>query len=363
MKHYQTIVIGGGQSGLVTGYFLKQQHVHFVILDANENIGGSWQHYYASLKLFSPAKYAELPGLNFPGDLKHYPTKAEVIAYLRAYAQVHQLPVRYGVRVKTVEKTDRGFVLYTENNDVYTANTVISATGPFNTPHIPNLSGADLFQGKTLHAYYYCVPEVYANQHVVVVGSRDSAMQIAYDLAPYARVTMAVRHPLRFMPRYFLGKSIFWWLHDTGYDEIPVGLFMKLRGTQKIVGREPYQSALDGGNPATRAMFQKITQRGVVWEDGETEAVDTIIYATGYKPGLGYLSASGALDEQGYPRHRSGVSQTVAGLYYVGLFGQRSHASATLRGVGKDARMIAGKVAQYLKREVSLPEPVPVSGD
>ena len=176
-------------------------------------------------------------------------------------------------------------------------------------------------------------------------------MQIAYDLAPHARVSMAVRHPLKFFPKYVLGKSLFWWLHDTGYDELPLGLFNRLEASKRIIGKEPYQSAIAAGNPAVKPMFTTYTEDGVVWGDGTPEAVDTVIYATGFNPGLTYLRSLDALDDEGYACHHNGVSETVDGLFYVGLFGQRSHASATLRGVGRDAKAIARKVAAFVAQQ------------
>ncbi len=41
--HHDTIIIGGGQAGLATGYYLKQQQRDFVIFDANQRIGDSWR--------------------------------------------------------------------------------------------------------------------------------------------------------------------------------------------------------------------------------------------------------------------------------------------------------------------------------
>ncbi|MEM6527833.1 MAG: NAD(P)-binding domain-containing protein, partial [Chloroflexota bacterium] len=64
MAHtFDVVIIGGGQAGLVTGYYLNEHTRNYVILDANEQIGGAWQHYYESLTLFSPVRWAELPGL------------------------------------------------------------------------------------------------------------------------------------------------------------------------------------------------------------------------------------------------------------------------------------------------------------
>ena len=63
---YDTIIIGGGQAGLATGYYLQQQGRDFVILDANERIGDAWRKRWDSLRLFTPARYDGLPGCPSP---------------------------------------------------------------------------------------------------------------------------------------------------------------------------------------------------------------------------------------------------------------------------------------------------------
>jgi len=87
-------------------------------------------------------------------------------------------------------------------------------------------------------------------------------------------------------------------------------------------------------------MFERFSATGVVWADGQPEAVDIVLFATGYRPHLSYLQGLNALDQAGLPLHRAGVSTTVEGLYYVGLEQQTNFASATLRGVGPDASRV-----------------------
>ena len=58
----EVVVIGGGQAGLAAGYYLRRAGLDFVILDNQTHAGGSWQDYWPSLHLFSPAEYSRLPG-------------------------------------------------------------------------------------------------------------------------------------------------------------------------------------------------------------------------------------------------------------------------------------------------------------
>lgn len=87
--------------------------------------------------------------------------------------------------------------------------------------------------------------------------------------------------------------------------------------------------------------------REVTWADGARERVDAIVPATGYRPDLGYLEPLGALDPDGFARHRGGVSTTHRGWGFVGLEGQRSLSSATVRGVGRDARHVVRHISEY----------------
>lgn len=91
-------------------------------------------------------------------------------------------------------------------------------------------------------------------------------------------------------------------------------------------------------------MFTRLDGNGVVWPDGTRERVDAVILATGYRPDLGYLAPTGALDPDGRPLHRGGVSATVPGVGYVGLDYQRAIASATVRGVGRAARYVTRRL-------------------
>ena len=105
VENFDTIVIGGGQAGLSVGYYLKKQGRSFVILDANEQIGGSWRtRTWTSLRLFTPARYDGLPGWAFPAPGWSYPTARETADYLEAYAARFELPVRTGMSVDRLKE-------------------------------------------------------------------------------------------------------------------------------------------------------------------------------------------------------------------------------------------------------------------
>src|SRR5712691_3729317 len=105
VEKVETVVIGGGQAGLAVGYHLKKRSRSFVILDANERIGGSWRtRTWNSLRLFTPARYDGLPGWPFPASGWSYPTARETADYLEAYAARFDLPVQTGMPVSRVAR-------------------------------------------------------------------------------------------------------------------------------------------------------------------------------------------------------------------------------------------------------------------
>lgn len=340
-----TIIIGGGQSGLAAARILRQRGLTPVILEAGEEPTGSWANYYDSLTLFSPARYSALSGHEFPGDPDHYPSRDEVVAYLRRYADTLDVEIRTHTRVSAVEADGAGgFLVHLSTGDTLHTLGVVAASGSFGNPHIPALPG---FTGQALHVADYRDPKHYAGQRVVVAGGGNSAIQVAYELADVATVTVASRQPIQFMPQVVGGKDVHHWHTTTGFDDLPPHWLARLFTGTPVLDTGDYAAALESGRMDRRPMFTAFDGDHVIWADREREHVDTVIYATGYRPHLDYLTPLGALDAHGLPLHAGGTSTTHLGLGYVGLEFQRSFASNTLRGVHRDAEHVAAPIAAY----------------
>jgi putative flavoprotein involved in K+ transport len=358
MEQADIVIIGAGQSGLAAAHAARAAGLSSVVLEAGEEPIGSWPHYYDSLTLFSPARYSALPGKAFPGDPDRYPTRNEVVDYLRAYAADLDADIRCGQRVTSVKPlANRGFEIATASGTTLRSPRSIAATGGFGTPHLPKLPGLDSFTGTVLHAAEYRSPQRFAGQRVLVVGGGNSAVQIAVELAEGADVTIATRSPLRFQTQRPLGRDVHWWLDVTRLDRAPLGRLLHGR-TVPVLDTGTYRDAIAAARPDHQPMFERLDGGDVHWSDGRREHVDAVILATGYRPDLRYLAGTGALDEGGRPLHRSGVSTTVTGLAYVGIEHQRSFASATVRGVGADA----SRVVDRLLQQPAVPRPAGRSG-
>jgi putative flavoprotein involved in K+ transport len=227
----------------------------------------------------------------------------------------------------------------------FEASTVIAATGFFGDPAVPRLPGQERFGGRLLHLADYRRPEPFRGQRVVVVGGGNGAVQVAVELAAVAEVTLATRRPIRQLPQRLLGRDIHFWLLWLGLDQTQwLG-----EHSLPVFINPTHEAALLAGRPDLRPLFSQFREQGVVWSDGSAERVDSVIFATGYRPQPAYLRGLGALDTEGRLLQRGGRSTVVEGLYYLGFPKQRTAASTTLRGAGADARVVVSHLQRYCR--------------
>jgi putative flavoprotein involved in K+ transport len=343
------VVVGAGQSGLAAARVLLNLDVPTVVLEAGDRAAGSWPGYYDSLRLFSPAQFSSMPGLPFHGDPYRYPARDDVADYLERYAAMIPVEIQTHTRVLSVREHDRGFLVVTADGRELPAAGIVAASGSFSNPYRPVLPGQSRFTGRLLHVAEYRNAAPYEGMRVVVVGAGNSAAQVANELARVADVTIAARHPLRFMPQRIGGQDLHYWLHETGFDSLPAPWLRMIRGGSLITDSVGLRHSLAAGLLDVRPMFTALDRDEVVWDGDQREQVDSVILATGYRPSLDYLDELGALDPCGAPLHVAGVSTTHLGLVYVGLEYQRSFASNTLRGVSADAAAVAAPLAAWIR--------------
>lgn len=334
------MIIGAGQSGLAAARAAGEAGWEPVVLEAGKAPVGSWPSYYDSLTLFSPAAYSGFPGYAFPGRPDRYPTRDEVVAFLAGYASWLGADIRAGTRVVDVTADGAGFEVHTAAGDALGADAVIAASGAFGNPVRPAFPGLESFGGEALTVAEYRSPDRFAGRRVVVVGAGNSAIQVGYELANLARVSLAVRSPVQFVPQVRGGRDLHVWLNALKLDLLPPAVLARLFTGTLVFDTGSYRAALDSGRLDQRPVFTGFTETGVRWTDGASECVDAVIFATGYRPHLPYLAGVGALGPGGRPRHRAGLSLTHPGLGYLGLEFQRSFSSNTLRGVHRDAAYV-----------------------
>jgi putative flavoprotein involved in K+ transport len=340
---FDVVVVGAGQAGLAMGHFLKQQGRHFLIVEAG-SIASAWRERWESLTLFTPRRYSSLPGLPFPGDPGGYPTRDEVIEYLEAYAEKFELPVEEHAPARSLTAENGRFVLEVDGRTI-TADEVVVATGPFQTPYVPEFAERLAPEVSQTHATGYRTPQDIPAGTVLVVGGGNTGFQIAKELSTTHTVVLAVGSRQTPLPQRLLGRDLFWWLTKSRLFnttvESRVGRRLSTRET--LIGSSPRELKRRYG-VELRPRVVDASGRTVRFEDGSELKVDAVLWATGYRPDYSWIHLP-VFDERGRLRHRRGVTD-IPGLYFLGLTWQHTRGSALVGWVKEDAEFIAGKIAE-----------------
>jgi putative flavoprotein involved in K+ transport len=193
------VIIGGGQGGIGLGARLKRLGVPTIIIEKNKRAGDSWRNRYKSLCLHDPVWYDHMPYLPFPDDWPIFSPKDKIGDWLEMYTKIMELNYWCSTECKraeydeasqtwtvTVERGGEAVVLHPKQ--------LVLATGMSGAPNVPNIPGADTFQGTLHHSSKHRGGEGYRGKQCVVLGSNNSAHDICADLWEHgAEVTMLQR--------------------------------------------------------------------------------------------------------------------------------------------------------------------------
>jgi putative flavoprotein involved in K+ transport len=349
---YDVIVIGGGQSGLAMGYYLRRSGLSYIILDNQKESGGAWLHTWKSLRLFSPAQWSSLPGMIMTTENSgqagagDYPTRDAAIEYLKFYESKYNLPVKRKVYVFDVLKVDDEFQLQTSEG-LFIAKAVVSATGSFNNAIIPQIKGTENFKGQILHSSQYESPSQFENKRVAVVGEGNSGAQILAELSKVTGTIWITQKEPRFLPDHIDGRFLF----DAAtqmYEAQKVGKQYKPPSLGDIVMVDSVKDARSRKVLKSVRPFDHFTNDSIVWEDGHEEKIDVVIFCTGFKPALTHLKSLDVVNEDGKADTDGTRSKKVNGLWLVGYGNWTGFASATLIGVGRSAKATVEEIVKYL---------------
>jgi putative flavoprotein involved in K+ transport len=405
-EQVDAIIVGGGQGGLSTSYFLKQQGSEHIILEQTHQAAKAWRERWDSFTFITPNWMIRLPGAEYQDDEPDgFMEREEIISYFEEYIDQYELPIRYGIQVTSVEPKGNGYLVRTNKTD-FKATNVIIATGLYQHPKIPSFSTNLSSKINQLHSSEYRNPEALPAGAVLVVGSAQSGCQIAEELYQSGRkVYLSVGNSGRF-PRRYRGREITHWLDELGFydqtaDKLPspkAKFAGSVHGTGKDGGHtiNLHQFARDGvvllgyienvqdvrvmlapdlkDNLAKADKFEADlvnqideyveknrlempTEELPVISDGykaeeilklnlDTVSITSVIWATGYKFDFSLVKLP-IFDEDGYPVQARGVSD-YPGLYFIGLPFLHSTKSGLLHGIGEDAAYVAEHIGSRI---------------
>lgn len=341
-ENIETVIIGAGQAGLATGYFLNRSNKPFVILEKAGRIGDSWRNRWDSLHLFTPAKYDNLPGMRFPGRTAGFPSRDEMADYLEEYAGKFSIPVLLGTTVYKLHAIEKSFKIET-NRGVINSENIVIATGTNPVPKVPSFAAELNPRIHQLHSSGYKNANGIPDGDVLVVGAGTSGVEIAVELAANHKTYIAGTPTFHIPdPVFRYAGGLYWWI------------ISNMLTVSTPMGRKAREQVLRGGSPLIRISEKDLRSAGVtrlervtgvrngfpLFPDGKILEVSSVIWATGYKPDFSWIN-EGISDQSGWPAGRRGISDRIKGLYFIGMPFQYGLTSGLVGGVGRDAEYIS----------------------
>jgi putative flavoprotein involved in K+ transport len=349
-EYVETLVIGGGQAGLATGYQLARRDLPYKIVDANERVGDAWRNRWDSLRLFTPNRLNRLPGMPFPGYHWGFPSKNEMADYLESYARKFDLRVETGVRVENLTREGLRFVA-TSGDRRFEADNVVVAMSSWQRPRVPGFASELDPRIVQLHVAEYKNPGQLQEGDVLVVGAGNSGAEVAIEVARTHKVLLSGSGtgaiPFRpesvaarvLMP--FIGRVIF---HRVLTTSTPIGRKVRpkwISTGEPLIRVKPKDLAASGVERVPRVTGVQSGQPQL--EDDRSADVANVVWCTGFHPGFSWIDLPVLGTQE--PLHSRGIVESEPGLYFIGLKFLYAVSSEQIQGVGRDANRIAERIA------------------
>lgn len=392
-ERFDVVVIGGGQAGLAVSHELSQRGIEHVVLE-KRRIAQTWRDRWDSFCLVTPNWTVRLPGGEYAGDDPDgFMPRDEIVGHLEAYAARFAAPVREEVEVTSLSS---GFRLLTSEGEVL-AGSVVVCSGAYQRPHRPAGAGTLPSSLLAIDAEDFRNPAALPPGKVLVVGSGQTGCQLAEELVEAGRDVVLACGRAPWGPRRFGGRDLVAWMCDTPFMEMTLAdlpsplarLIANVQATGHGGGHDLNYRTLQAagvtltghflGASGGRLNFAEDLAASVAFGDAryddirgliakhcptapplpdpppfraeapesiELEGLGAVIFTSGFRPDYRSWIHFDAFDEWGFPLAKDGASTVVPGLYFCGVHFLRTRKSSLLMGVGEDAAVVAGTIAE-----------------
>ncbi|KAJ4717155.1 Flavin-containing monooxygenase [Melia azedarach] len=372
----EVIIVGSGPSGLATAACLKVHSIPYVILEREDCFASLWKKYsYDRLHLHLAKQFCDLPHMPFPPSYPSFISKNLFVKYLDDYVSHFKIIPLYrrSVELANYDEASRKWIVKVMNygstsgkvEEYYSGRFLVVASGEASNPFTPDIDGLSTFTGKVIHSTQFKNGKSYSDKNVLVVGSGNSGMEIALDLANHgANTSIVVRSPLHVLTKemvylalvllkymavgivdllmVMLSKLVYGDLSKYGIMRPKEGpFFMKLAYGKYPVFDVGTIEKIKSGEIEVLPGIESIRGKEVLFVNGQSDSFDSIIFCTGFKrstdmwlKGDDYLLGEDGIPKPSFPDHWKGKN----GLYCVGL------SRRGLYGINADARNIADDI-------------------
>jgi hypothetical protein len=328
-------IIGAGASGLAVAKNFVQRGIPFDCLEREPDIGGLWNFATESgivyetthlVSSISSTGFDDLPMLD--EDYPEYPSHERVLGYFRDFIRTFGLAphIELGkVITKVAPLGDKLWeVTVAGEAEPRLYRGVVVASGHHDAPRMPAYPGT--FTGETLHSRRYKSPKQVRDKRVLVVGCGNSAADIVSD-AVHGRSTvfLSIRRGYWFVPKFIMGFPTGDVLSNVEMLPLPrlvkrwlfQGSLWLLQGPPSRYRMPDPDYAIDQAHPTMTDEIPRLVAHGkltvkpdiasldgnrVLFKDGTAEEIDTIVFATGYRPVVPFMDESLIFAADGKPR-------------------------------------------------------------
>jgi thioredoxin reductase (NADPH) len=284
------LIIGGGPIGIACGLAAQKAGLSFLIVEKGCLVN-SLYNYPTTMTFFSTSELLEIGGIPFV-TTSNKPNRAEALEYYRRAATSNNLPINLFEEVIDVKKEANIFTITTSKSS-YQAKKVILSTGFYDIAIKLNIPGEELPKVK----HYYKDPHYYAMQKVLVVGSSNSAIDVALETyRKGADVTLVIRDAE-------VSHRVKYWVRPDVLNRIKEGS-IKAYFNSSLKSVREFEADIQ-------------TPDGVV-----TIPNDFVMAMTGYRPNFEFLKKIGIklTDDKFIPHYNHETMETnISGLYLAGV--------------------------------------------
>lgn len=377
-------VIGAGAGGLSAAKYLLEQGVAVTVFELGSQVGGLWVYEndngrspaYDSLHINSEANVTSYPDFPFPPGTAYFPSHRTVRAYLEAYADHFDIRrhIRFNTEVVSVRPADPGWGVGTSDGSEQRFDAVVIATGHQAVPAHPHFAGN--FSGEYLHSHEYRTPDRFTDRRVLVVGTGNSALDIASDICTFTTETIcAARSPVLIMPRTLFGVPTARVVAKFSKPFVPWSLQRRLRELLTWVAHGRMEqwglvTPKSRTHPASHPTFMShvtydrikirpdvaaVEGTNVHFTDGSVASVDVIIAATGYEIDLPFLPEGiNPVVGRRLETYKRVVHPDWPGLYFVGFFNVSGGANIRMMAVQAEwvAALVTGRAGTPTRKQM-----------
>jgi cation diffusion facilitator CzcD-associated flavoprotein CzcO len=194
------LVVGGGQAGLSVAARLAQLQVDTLIVDRWPRVGDNWRRRYHALVLHNQTHVNHLPYMPFPPTWPNYIPKDKIAGWFEAYVESLELNYWSGTELESgsYDEAEERWTVTLRRPDGAIRRLrprhVVMASGVSGIPVVPAIPTLERFRGAMIHASQYADGEAWKGKSALILGTGNSAHDIAQDLySAGARATLVQR--------------------------------------------------------------------------------------------------------------------------------------------------------------------------